>query len=104
MSGDGLGGEDGLGPGRLGPPMTPGELQVWAAVFASELEVLKSPPENLRKLNNDGAWKGWEEAQVANAVEMAFQAVIYLRESRGLVKKSWGGDVYEFLKQVIGSG
>jgi len=83
--------------------MTPGERQVWAAVYARGYRALRHPPRALRQPSLDAEWRIWEREQICAAIESARSAVSYMRAAREQVKKGWGADssTYKMLLDML---
>jgi hypothetical protein len=84
--------------------MTKGEMMVWAAVFALEIQEMKGPkPNYLRDSDNySKAEQEWIEAIIISAIESAGYAVEYLRDAKKRIEDGWGCSVVSTHYNEIG--
>jgi len=80
--------------------MTSGQMMVWAAVLAKELDI-SNPPRHV--LEDETQWSKWEDNRLITAIEQANHVVKWLETIGPQVKEAMGGetDSYITLMEMI---
>lgn len=82
--------------------MSPGERMVWAAAFASKLDISSPPSSVFQGAQDNSEWAEWEQAQTKAACEYASSAVLLLRETLPDVMKGWEGlDTAQWMEEMV---
>ena len=76
--------------------MTPGEMMIYAAVFAKEANGLRNPPNGICTPGREADRTQWEQDQIAGAAELASSIVEYYRKAGTRIKEGWGKDSKDY--------